>query len=88
MAQAGPKALCEGNKKALDRLVGSVIPSWPGEPQPFFLASYAYAQEKRYYEARIFGEIFLAKSAAMTPPADTSSFKGWLSTIPDTKFKP
>lgn len=75
-------------RRAIDRLVGSVIPSWPDNPQPFFLASYAFAQEQRYFEARVFGEIYIAKSLAQTPSADISAFKGWIATLPDTKFKP
>ena len=74
--------------KAIELLTGRVIPSWPDEPQSYLFASYAYAQQQRYYEAEVFGELYVAKAAKADPKAKTADFKAWLDKLPKTKFKP
>lgn len=74
--------------KAIELFACRVIPSWPDEPQGYLFASYAYAQEQRYYEAEIFGGLYVAKAAKAKPKIGTADFKSWLDKLPKTKFKP
>ena len=74
--------------KAIELFTCRVIPSWPDEPQGYLFASYAYAQEQRYYEAEVFGGLYVAKAAKAKPKIDTADFKAWLDKLLKTKFKP
>lgn len=74
--------------RAISLLTTSVIPRWPDEPQPLLYAAYAYAQQRRYYEARLYGALHLAALKKATPKAKTADFEAWLAKLPDLKFKP
>lgn len=75
-------------EKAIAALTSSIIPRWPDEPQALRLAAYSYAQGQRYYEARIYGELFLAATKRANPAAKTADFEAWMGKMPNTKFKP
>lgn len=75
-------------KTAVKDLTAKIIPSWPDEAESYLLAAYAFAQERRYIEARAFGELFLAKSKDEDPAGKVKDFKLWLETLPETRFRP
>lgn len=74
--------------KVVAQISGNIAPSWPDEPQGFFLGSYAYAQLRQYTEARLYGELYLAKVRRQNPSASQADFESWLMMLPETKFKP
>ena len=71
---------------ALSLLTSRVIPFWPEKPDSYMIACYAFTQCKRYYEAHLYGELYVeaAKAAGQSP----DDFSAWLSRLPPASFKP
>lgn len=71
--------------KATQMLCETVIPRWPDDLRSYELASYAWATQKRFYEARVFGEEHLRRAKAAG--ADASAFAKWFAAMPQTAFQ-
>lgn len=82
-------AYAEGDcDEAVRLFTGAFIPQWPEDPQGLLYATYAYTKLQRYYEARVYGALYLAVARKSNPKAKLSDFEGWLAKLPETKFKP
>jgi len=82
-------AYAEGDCEEATRLfTGVFIPQWPEDPQGILYATYAYTKLQRYYEARVYGALYLAVARKSNPKAKLSDFESWLAKLPETKFKP
>lgn len=73
--------------KAIEILTTETLIRWPDSPKPFITAAYSFAQLRRYYEAKIFGAIYVAVAKAASPKSKTKDFEVWLSQLGDPKFK-
>lgn len=71
--------------KATKILCETVIPRWPDDARSYELASYAWATQKRFYEARMFGEEFLRRAKAAG--TDTTAFSKWFKPLPQVAFE-
>lgn len=71
--------------KATKILCETVIPRWPDDARAYELASYAWATQKRFYEARMFGDEFLRR--AKTAGTDTAAFVKWFNPLPQIAFE-
>lgn len=71
--------------KATRMLCETVIPRWPDDIRSYELASYAWATQKRFYEARVFGEEHLRR--AKMAGTDASAFAKWFAAMPQTAFQ-
>lgn len=67
---------------------GSVIPAKPDDPLGLRFATFAYAQQQRYYEAKVFGVLYLAAARRADLKAKLSGEEAWLAKLPETRFKP
>lgn len=74
--------------QAVAIFTGSVIPRQPDDPLGLRFATFAYSQQGRYYEARLYGALHLAATKRANPKEKTADFEGWLAKLPDVKFKP
>ncbi len=71
-----------GNKaEALRLLSGKIIPKWPSEARAYEIAAYAACSLGPPYEARQFGEAYVALMAAAGGQA--AAFAKWLAQIPE-----
>lgn len=63
------------------------IPKWPDSLETIQIVSYAYAQKGMYYEAAVYGELYLdtAKVKGVTPQKQHLQ---WLQALPKVKFQP
>ena len=72
--------------KATQILAGTAIPKWPADPRSYEVAAYAWYNQNRNYEVRVYGEEFIAVSKAAGK--DVSAFENWLSQIQPLPFQP
>ncbi len=72
--------------KALQLLSGAAIPRWPDNPKGYEIAAYAWATQRRYYEAQLYGAAYIELSK--TAGADVAHFESWFAQLPQTPFQP
>ncbi len=65
---------------------GIIIPKWPDELQTYNLASSAYYHIGKYYEANLFGELYL--SMLRQKNKTDEEFENWFKTLPKAGFQP
>ena len=70
--------------RAIQILTGVAIPRWPNNPMSYKIAAYALATERRYYEARVYGAIYVELSKAAGN--NVSDFEKWLGTVHQFAF--
>ena len=70
--------------RAIQILTGVAIPRWPDNPKSYEIAAYALATERRYYEARIYGAIYIEISKAAG--SNVSAFEKWFDSLPQIAF--
>ena len=70
--------------RAIQILTGVAIPRWPDNPKSYEIAAYALATERRYYEARVYGAVYieLSKAAGL----NVSAFEKWFDSLPQIAF--
>lgn len=71
---------------AISIAVRSIIPVWPESPSTYMIASYSWASQKCYYEARAYGQAYVEIVGKASPSVDTSAFQKWMGQIPETSF--
>ncbi len=78
-------AYSQGNSaRAIQILTTVAIPRWPDNPVSYEIAAYALATERRYYEARVYGAIYIDLSKAAG--ANVSAFEKWFDSLPLIAF--
>ena len=70
--------------RAIQILTGVAIPRWPDNPKSYEIAAYALATERRYYEARVYGAIYIEISKATG--SNVSAFEKWFDSLPQIAF--
>ena len=70
--------------RAIQILTGVAIPRWPDNPKSYEIASYALAKERRYYEARVYGAVYIELSKA--EGSNVSAFEKWFESLPQIAF--
>ena len=70
--------------RAIQILTGVAIPRWPDNPKSYEIATYALATERRYYEARVYGAIYIELSKAAG--SNVSAFEKWFDSLPQIAF--
>ncbi len=70
--------------RAIQILTGVAIPRWPDNPKSYEIAAYALATERRYYEARVYGAIYIEISKAAG--SNVSAFEKWFDSLPQIAF--
>ncbi len=70
--------------RAIQILTGVAIPRWPDNPKSYEIAAYALATERSYYEARVYGAVYieLSKAAGL----NISAFEKWFDSLPQIAF--
>ncbi len=81
----GHIAYSQGNAaRAIQILTGIAIPRWPDNPKSYEIAAYALATERRYYEARVYGAVYIELSKAAG--SNVSAFEKWFDSLPQIAF--
>ena len=70
--------------RAIQILTGVAIPRWPDNPKSYEIAAYALATERRYYEARIYGAVYIELSKAAG--SNVAAFEKWFDSLPQIAF--
>ena len=70
--------------RAIQILTGVAIPRWPDNPKSYEIAAYALATERRYYEARVYGAVYIELSKAAG--SNISAFEKWFDSLPQIAF--
>ncbi len=70
--------------RAIQILTTVAIPRWPDNPKSYEIAAYALATERRYYEARVYGMVYIDLSKAAG--TNVSAFEKWFDSLPLIAF--
>ena len=66
--------------RARQILTGVAVPRWPDNPKSYEIAAYALATEGRFYEARVYGGVYIELSKSTG--GNASAFEAWLNKLP------
>ena len=72
--------------RALQLITGVAVPRWPDNPQCYDLAAYSWATQRRFYEARLYGSVYLELSRAAG--ANVAQFEEWFAKLPQIPLQP
>ena len=71
---------------ALKTITQKMLPKWPDEASACQIAAYAFAKQARYYESKVFAELYLA--IVRNDGKKDAAFQEWVRQIPAVPFKP
>ncbi len=76
----------DDTEAALRTITLKMLPKWPDDAPSCQIAAYAFAKQARYYESRVFADLYLA--IMRNAGKKDAAFQGWIKQLPAVPFKP